>query len=147
LCPHRAKNYTPARCEAAEQRAECLIDLVATMGYYDTVAMTLITAKAVAPLPVASVRDFLVGRGLTKPFPQRAFVPVRLGGRCSRAKMRLSASGYRLHKAGRLPRNHPARNFSISPTVRGTPELNSSHPLLVTINSSSMRMPKPLSAR
>jgi 4-carboxymuconolactone decarboxylase len=26
-----------------------LIDLVATMGYYDTVAMTLITAKAVAP--------------------------------------------------------------------------------------------------
>jgi 4-carboxymuconolactone decarboxylase len=27
-----------------------LIDLVATMGYYDTVAMTLITAKAVAPV-------------------------------------------------------------------------------------------------
>jgi 4-carboxymuconolactone decarboxylase len=26
-----------------------LIDLVATMGYYDTVAMTLITAKAIAP--------------------------------------------------------------------------------------------------
>jgi len=26
-----------------------LVDLVATMGYYDTVAMTLITAKAVAP--------------------------------------------------------------------------------------------------
>jgi 4-carboxymuconolactone decarboxylase len=26
-----------------------LIDLIATMGYYDTVAMTLITAKAVAP--------------------------------------------------------------------------------------------------
>ncbi len=26
-----------------------LIDLVATMGYYDTVAMTLITAKAEAP--------------------------------------------------------------------------------------------------
>ena len=28
---------------------KALIDLVATMGYYDTVAMTLITAKAVAP--------------------------------------------------------------------------------------------------
>ena len=26
-----------------------LIELVATMGYYDIVAMTLITAKAVAP--------------------------------------------------------------------------------------------------
>ena len=91
--------------------------------------------------------DSTSGLGSTKPFPQRAFVLVRLGGRCSRAKMRLSASGYRLHKAGRLPRNHPARNFSISPTVRGTPELNSSHPLLVTMNSSSMRMPKPLSAR
>jgi 4-carboxymuconolactone decarboxylase len=35
---------------AAKQFGEKgLIDLVATMGYYDTVAMTLITAKAVAP--------------------------------------------------------------------------------------------------
>ena len=56
-------NTLQLRCEAAEQRE-----------------MTLITAKAVAPLPVASVRDFLVGRGSTKPFPQRAFVLVRLGG-------------------------------------------------------------------
>ena len=43
--------------------------------------MTLITAEAVAPLPIASVRDFLVGRGSTKPFPQRAFVLVRFGGK------------------------------------------------------------------
>ena len=48
--------------------------------------MTLITAKAVAPLPVASVRDFLVGRGSTKPFPQRAFVLVRLGGEVFKSK-------------------------------------------------------------
>ena len=35
---------------AVKQLGEkALIDLVATMGYYDTVAMTLITAKAVAP--------------------------------------------------------------------------------------------------
>jgi 4-carboxymuconolactone decarboxylase len=40
----------PTYAAAAKQFGEKgLIDLVATMGYYDTVAMTLITAKAVAP--------------------------------------------------------------------------------------------------
>ena len=40
----------PTYAAAVKQFGEKgLIDLVATMGYYDTVAMTLITAKAVAP--------------------------------------------------------------------------------------------------
>ena len=40
----------PTYAAAVKQFGEkSLIDLVATMGYYDTVAMTLITAKAVAP--------------------------------------------------------------------------------------------------
>jgi 4-carboxymuconolactone decarboxylase len=39
-------NYAAAVKQFGEKG---LIDLVATMGYYDTVAMTLITAKAVAP--------------------------------------------------------------------------------------------------
>jgi 4-carboxymuconolactone decarboxylase len=39
-------NYTAAVKQFGEKG---LIDLVATMGYYDTVAMTLITAKAIAP--------------------------------------------------------------------------------------------------
>jgi 4-carboxymuconolactone decarboxylase len=39
-------NYAAAVKQFGEKG---LIDLVATMGYYDTVAMTLITAKAIAP--------------------------------------------------------------------------------------------------
>jgi 4-carboxymuconolactone decarboxylase len=40
----------PSYAAAVKQFGEKgLIDLVATMGYYDTVAMTLITAKAIAP--------------------------------------------------------------------------------------------------
>jgi 4-carboxymuconolactone decarboxylase len=48
---YRDKAVSDATYAAAVQQfgEKGLIDLVATMGYYDTVAMTLITAKAVAP--------------------------------------------------------------------------------------------------
>jgi 4-carboxymuconolactone decarboxylase len=48
---YRDKTVSDATYAAAvrEFGEKGLIDLVATMGYYDTVAMTLITAKAVAP--------------------------------------------------------------------------------------------------
>jgi 4-carboxymuconolactone decarboxylase len=48
---YRDKAVSDATYGAAVKRfgEKGLIDLVATMGYYDTVAMTLITAKAVAP--------------------------------------------------------------------------------------------------
>jgi 4-carboxymuconolactone decarboxylase len=48
---YREKAVSDATFAAAvrEFGEKGLIDLVATMGYYDTVAMTLITAKAVAP--------------------------------------------------------------------------------------------------
>jgi len=48
---YRDKAVSDATFAAAvkELGEKGLIDLVATMGYYDTVAMTLITAKAVAP--------------------------------------------------------------------------------------------------
>jgi 4-carboxymuconolactone decarboxylase len=48
---YRDKTVTDATYAAAVKQfgEKGLIDLVATMGYYDTVAMTLITAKAVAP--------------------------------------------------------------------------------------------------
>src|SRR5215470_15886643 len=48
---YRDKAVSDATFGAAVKRfgEKGLIDLVATMGYYDTVAMTLITAKAVAP--------------------------------------------------------------------------------------------------
>ena len=43
----RSISATAAAVKAFGEKG--LIDLIATMGYYDTVAMTLITAKAVAP--------------------------------------------------------------------------------------------------
>ena len=48
---YRDKAVSDATYAAAQKQfgEKGLIDLVATMGYYDTVAMTLITAKAVAP--------------------------------------------------------------------------------------------------
>ena len=48
---YRDKSVSDATYAAAVKQfgEKGLIDLVATMGYYDTVAMTLITAKAVAP--------------------------------------------------------------------------------------------------
>jgi 4-carboxymuconolactone decarboxylase len=48
---YRDKAVSDATYQAAVKQfgEKGLIDLVATMGYYDTVAMTLITAKAVAP--------------------------------------------------------------------------------------------------
>ncbi|HLQ91653.1 MAG TPA: carboxymuconolactone decarboxylase [Xanthobacteraceae bacterium] len=48
---YRDKAISDATFAAAVKQfgEKALIDLVATMGYYDTVAMTLITAKAVAP--------------------------------------------------------------------------------------------------
>ena len=48
---YRDKRVSDATYAAAvkEFGEKGLIDLVATMGYYDVVAMTLITAKAVAP--------------------------------------------------------------------------------------------------
>src|SRR5258705_2677598 len=48
---YRDKAVSDATYAAAVKQfgEKALIDLVATMGYYDTVAMTLITAKAVAP--------------------------------------------------------------------------------------------------
>jgi 4-carboxymuconolactone decarboxylase len=48
---YRDKAVSDATFAAAVKQfgEKALIDLVATMGYYDTVAMTLITAKAVAP--------------------------------------------------------------------------------------------------
>jgi len=48
---YRDKSVSDANYAAAVKQfgEKGLIDLVATMGYYDTVAMTLITAKAVAP--------------------------------------------------------------------------------------------------
>ena len=48
---YRDKTVSDATYAAAVKQfgEKGLIDLVATMGYYDTVAMTLITAKAVAP--------------------------------------------------------------------------------------------------
>jgi len=48
---YRDKAVSDATYSAAVKQfgEKGLIDLVATMGYYDTVAMTLITAKAVAP--------------------------------------------------------------------------------------------------
>ncbi len=48
---YRDKAISDATYAAAVKQfgEDGLIDLVVTMGYYDTVAMTLITAKAVAP--------------------------------------------------------------------------------------------------
>jgi 4-carboxymuconolactone decarboxylase len=48
---YRDKAVSDATYAAAQKQfgEKGLVDLVATMGYYDTVAMTLITAKAVAP--------------------------------------------------------------------------------------------------
>jgi 4-carboxymuconolactone decarboxylase len=48
---YRDKAVSDATFAAAQKQfgEKGLIDLVASMGYYDTVAMTLITAKAVAP--------------------------------------------------------------------------------------------------
>ncbi len=46
----KAVSIDPTYAAAVKEFGEKgLIDLVATMGYYDTVAMTLISAKAVAP--------------------------------------------------------------------------------------------------
>jgi 4-carboxymuconolactone decarboxylase len=45
----RAVSDTSYAAAAKQFGEKGLIDLVATMGYYDTVAMTLITAKAIAP--------------------------------------------------------------------------------------------------